>query len=78
MSEKARKNKSAKISSSMEHVGHTLDKDGNDLSGQLQKVNITHHHAGANAPEKMIKSERDHSPAMDAAIPVTGSDQDGD
>jgi hypothetical protein len=55
------------------HPGYNITKDENgekDLSGQLQKVNVTTKHA--NGPEKMIKSERDHSPAMDAAIPVIG------
>jgi len=58
------------------HPGYNIVKDENgekDLSGQLQKVNVTTKHA--NGPERMIKSERDHSPAMDAAIPVTGSQE---
>lgn len=58
------------------HPGYTLTKkasgEESDLSGQLSHVNITHHHAGANAPEKTIKASRDSNPAMDAALPPTG------
>jgi hypothetical protein len=72
--ETPRKNKSARIAQSSEHVGHKLEhrNDGSDvdLSGQLQKVNITSKHA--NGPEKMIKSVRDgHDAGMAAAIPTT-------
>jgi len=75
MSEHARTNKSQKIASSSEHVGHSLEhrKDGSsvDLSGQLSHVNVSTHHAGANMPEKKIKAVRDgHDAGMAAAIPV--------
>jgi hypothetical protein len=71
--EKPRSNKSAKIASSSEHVGHTITKDAageeSDLSGQLRHVNITIKHA--NGPEKTIKAVRDgHDAGMAAAIPV--------
>ena len=55
---------------------HRADGSSVDLSGQLQKVNMTTKHA--NGPEKMIKAVSDgHDAGMNAAIPVIGADQDG-
>jgi hypothetical protein len=75
--------KIARLGTKMSHVGHTLDKDGNDLSGQLQRVLVGHkRHGGASheEAEHFIKSGRDSQAALNAAVPVTAdssADRDG-
>ena len=71
MSEKARKNKSAKIAKNSSHVGY--NGTDSDLSGRLSTVSLGHsRHAGASRPEaeKMVNvgSAEGTSPALNKAI----------
>lgn len=72
MSEKARKDKSAKIAANSSHVGY--NGTDSDLSGRLSVVSLGHsRHAGASRPadEKMVNvgSAEGSSAGLNRALP---------